>query len=68
MMARLMMRAERIARDAEERKVNEIADRLRELLVGATITVEDMRVIVSGRGLLKRWLSDPGLRFFGGML
>ena len=67
MNARLIGRADQIAREAEQAKVGAIAARLAELLQGAAITVEESRVIVSGRGLLKRWLGDPDLRFPGGI-
>jgi hypothetical protein len=32
------------------------------------IEVEEARVLVRGRGIIKRWLIDPSLRFLAGGL
>jgi hypothetical protein len=64
----MLKRGEEIARAAQAKKVSAVAHRLRELLRNASITVDDSRVIVSGRGLLWRFLDDPDLRFLGGTL
>ena len=64
----LMKRAETLARRAARRKAREAAAYLQGLLRGATVDVEDMRVVVTGRSLLKRWLGDARLRFIGGHL
>jgi hypothetical protein len=32
------------------------------------IEVEEARVLVRGKGMIKRWLIDPSLRFLGGGL
>jgi len=66
--AKLLRRGDEIARAAQAKKVSAVAERLSELLRNASITVDDSRVIVSGRGLLWRFLDDPDLRFLGGTL
>ena len=68
MMAKMMSRAEQIARAAQRRKVGEVAQHLRALLGSASIEVEEARVLVRGRGIIKRWLIDPSLRFLAGGL
>ena len=67
-MARLLRRADELARARQRRGVGQVAEQIRELLGSASIDVEESRIIVSGRGLLKRWLSDPRLRFMSGSL
>jgi hypothetical protein len=66
MMGNLLARGEQLARVAQQRRLAEVANQLTELLRGATITVEEALVLVSGKGLLKRWLIDPQLRFLAG--
>jgi hypothetical protein len=38
------------------------------VLGSASIEVEEARVLVRGRGIVKRWLIDPSLRFLSGGL
>ena len=33
----------------------------------AAVEVEEARLLVRGKGLIKRWLIDPHLRFLGGL-
>jgi hypothetical protein len=68
MMERLMRRAEALVEEARRAKVAAVAARLRTLLGDASVEVEEARVLVRGRGLIKRWLVDPSLRFFAGGL
>ena len=68
MMERLVARAEALTRVRQRTKLQALADRLRSLLGEAAVEVEDARVIVRGRGIVKRWLIDPGLRFVAGGL
>lgn len=68
MMERLVSRAEELARIQQQRKLSEVAQQLRSLFGSAAIEVEEARVLVRGRGLIKRWLIDPSLRFLGGGL
>lgn len=62
-MGKLVSRGETLARAAQVRRIQGICDRLKEVVRGVAIGTDEARVIVSGRGLLKRWLSDPALRF-----
>ena len=62
-MIRLQERAERIARAAERRRVAMLADRLAADLRGAEVRGNGIQVTIAGRGMLRRWLVDPGLRF-----
>ena len=66
MNARMLRRGEEIARAAQRRKVREVAGYLRAVLGNASVEVEETRVLVRGRGIVKRWLIDPNLRFFSG--
>lgn len=68
MMEKLVSRGQQLARDAEAVQVRRIARALRVLFGSAAVSVEETRVLVSGRGIFKRWLLEPGLRFFGGGL
>lgn len=55
--------AEARARRAARRRARAIAERMRRVLRGATVEASETGVIVSGRGLVRRWLIDPELRF-----
>ena len=68
MMSELLSRGERLAREAQRRKVVEVAAQLRGMLGSTAIEVEEARVLVRGRGIIKRWLIDPSLRFLAGGL
>ena len=62
-MTALKRRAETLAREAQAAKVRQVAERLKALFGEAAIEVEEARVLVRGRGLIRRWLIDPTLRF-----
>jgi len=66
MMAKLVTRGDALARAAQAKRIEQIGARLKELVRGVSIETDEARVIVSGRGLLKRWLIDPQLRFLAG--
>jgi hypothetical protein len=68
MMEALLKRAEELARIRQRRAISHVADRLKALLSASLVEVEDIRVIVRGRGIVKRWLIDPALRFLSGDL
>ena len=68
MIEKLLIRANELAHVEQQRKLAQVAGQLKELLQGATIEVEEARILVSGRGILKRWLIDPSLRFLSGGL
>jgi hypothetical protein len=62
-MTNLMRRGETLARDAQRRKLESVAAELRAMFGTGAIEVEEARVLVRGRGMIKRWLIDPNLRF-----
>jgi hypothetical protein len=68
MMERLLKRGDEIARTAQRRGVARVAESLRALFGSGAVEAEEARVLVSGRGLMRRWLTEPGLRFFAGIL
>lgn len=68
MMNNLVTRGERLVRDRQRQKVQSVADQFRAMFGSAAVEVEEARVLVSGRGMIKRWLIDPSLRFLGGSL
>lgn len=63
MMTRLMKRGEELAAIARQRRAEEVAQHLRGLLGEGAVAVEEARVLVRGKGMIKRWLIDPQLRF-----
>jgi hypothetical protein len=68
MMERLMQRAEDLVMTAQRRQVAKLAAAVKSMLGSSMVQIEDSNVILGGRGLLKRWLTDPGLRFLSGGL
>lgn len=58
-----MRRVEAKAEAARKRALGRVAERLGEV-PGVRVTVEEERVVVSGRGLWRL----PGLRWIGGLL
>ena len=68
MMNQLLERGEAIARDAQRRTAERVAQELRAELATGSVQVDGASVIVSGRGIMKRWLADASLRFLGGGL
>lgn len=66
MMSRLMQRAEDRAHRRQRSRVSELAKQLKAMLGEAVVEAEDGRVVVRGRGILRRWLTDPRLRFLAG--
>jgi hypothetical protein len=68
MMTNLVKRGEQIASGQQRRTVQAVAQRLRAIFGSAAVEIEEARVVVRGRGLVKRWLVDPSLRFVSGGL
>ena len=66
MMERLVRRVEDIARKQQRETVARAAEQVKAILGSASIAVEEGRILVRGRGIIKRWLIDPSLRFLGG--
>ncbi|MEO6433415.1 MAG: hypothetical protein ABIO29_05510 [Sphingomicrobium sp.] len=63
-----MRRVEAVAEARRRAVVKRLAIRLSQTLRGASVAVEEARVVVTGKGLVKRWLIDPELRFLSGDL
>jgi hypothetical protein len=68
MMSELLERGQALAQERHRRKVQAIAQQLRAIFGSGAVEVEEARVLVRGRGLVKRWLIDPSLRFLNGGL
>lgn len=66
MMANLIRHAERLATDRAERLARAAAAELEALVRDASVEIDGTQVVVRGRRLAQQWLSEPGLRFFGG--
>jgi hypothetical protein len=61
----LQQRAERLARARQQREVERVARLFGELLGAHNVEALPNQVVVSGRGIMRRWLVDPALRFWG---
>ena len=68
MMDRILKRGEALTRDRQRQTVEAVATQLRSMFGSAAVEVEEARVLVRGRGMIKRWLIDPSLRFLSGGL
>lgn len=66
-MRQLQKRAAELARIHQQRSIARIADQLRGKIPGVTVEESNEGVSLRGRGLLGRWLVDPGLRFIADM-
>jgi hypothetical protein len=67
MMAKMMKRADEIARDARKRRRNAMAERVAARLPRAEIEMLAEGFSVRDLLLLNRWLDDEELRFLGSM-
>lgn len=68
MSARLETRANAAGERAAKRTVLRLRDATRAALPGFSVEAEPGRVVISGRGLWRRWLRDAALRWPGGLL
>jgi hypothetical protein len=68
MMEALLNRGEELARQGQQAKVQQVAEQLKSIFGTAAIEVQEAQVLVRGRGIIKRWLIDPSLRFLAGGL
>lgn len=68
MMENLLRRGEDLASQGQQKKIEDVAAQLRAIFGSAAVQVEEAQVLVTGRGMIKRWLIDPSLRFFAGGL
>lgn len=67
-MNRLEARAEAVGERAAAQAALRVRDAARAALPGLTVEAEAGRVVISGRGLWRRWLRDAALRWPGGWL
>ena len=63
MMERLIAAGERAARDAQTSMIENVTRHLRTMLGDGAVEAGDTQVLVRRRGIAKRWLVEPGLRF-----
>ena len=68
MLEQLNARVEAIGRRAADNAAARLGERVREAVPGVSVSVDRSSVTLSGRGLWRRWLADPGLRWLGGLL
>jgi hypothetical protein len=68
MMERLLKRGDAIAREAQRRGVAQLAEHLRARFGAGAVRTDEADVVVRWRGLVRRWLTEPGLRFLAGIL
>lgn len=68
MMGDLLQRGEALAVERQQQRLKAVAQQLRALFGTAAVEVGEAEVLVSGRGLVRRWLIDPNLRFLNGGL
>jgi hypothetical protein len=61
-------RAATLGAAAAERAAARLAEAARAGLPGVTVEAEPGRVVLTGRGLERRRLGDPALRWLGGLL
>ena len=64
----LQARAEVAGERAAAQAVLRLRDAARAALPGLSVEAEGRRVVISGRGLWRRWLRDGALRWPGGWL
>ena len=68
MLEPLNARAEAIGRRGAAQAAARLEERVRAAVPDLSVSVEETRVTLSGRGLWRRWLADPALRWLGGLL
>jgi hypothetical protein len=67
-MKQLEKRGEEFARAQQKIAVDRIEARLREQLNAVQIEVAQFEIRIRGVGLVKRWLTETGLRFVAGLV
>ncbi|PVX28993.1 hypothetical protein [Sphingomonas pokkalii] len=68
MFDRLKARGEAIGRAAAADRAARLAAAVRETFPGIAAESDAAGVTLRGRGLWRRWLADPALRWLGGLL
>jgi hypothetical protein len=67
-MTKLQKRGEAIARARQKLAIDRVEARLREQIAAVQIEVEQFEIRIRGAGLVKRWLTDSGLRFISDLV
>ncbi|WP_404336195.1 hypothetical protein AB2M62_18525 [Sphingomonas sp. MMS12-HWE2-04] len=67
-MTGLEARGDAIAAQAVAAATERLADAAEAALPGLAVTAESDRVVIRGRGLARRLLADPALRWLGGLI
>lgn len=65
MINRFVERAEAVARKRQRRRIERILSAIEDRASGVSAEATASTIVLSGRGLVRRWLSDPSLRFTG---
>jgi hypothetical protein len=68
MMERMEARGRAIAAEAQRETIAALAERVGETVPGVTATPEADGVALSGRGLARRVLDEPALRWIGSLV
>lgn len=68
MMEGLEARARIAGEQAVTRATARLAEAARDALPGVSVEADFGRVVISGRGLARRMLRDPALRWLGGLM
>lgn len=68
MMEDLMKRGDDLAAEGQQQKLQDVASQLRAMFGNAAVEISDGQVAVTSKGIVKRWLTDPSLRFLAGAL
>lgn len=63
MLANLQKRGEELARERAQEKLADMAAQLRGQQPEASVALNGAQIVISGRGIAKRWLTSPALRF-----
>lgn len=66
MMNKLIARGKAVARQAQAARVQRVATHLSSVLGSSAVEAREAQVLVRGKGIIKRWLIDPSLRFLAG--
>jgi hypothetical protein len=66
MMETLLKRGEELAAAGQQQKLQDLAGQLGAIFGKTAVQVDRANVLVRGRGIIKRWLMDPGMRFLIG--
>ena len=66
MLEKLTALGEQIALEAQARQIRRLFDQFSGRFGARAVSSDETRLLVTGRGIIKRWLVDPSLRFLAG--